>query len=82
MLEHGGACNTSLSLALPKDHRFELSQPQASLGCIDTWSPKAIEMQCYASTTMHWCTSLTDRQCFFKKDFCQSFDDNYFASHR
>jgi hypothetical protein len=27
MLEHGGACNTSLSLALPKDHRFEFSQP-------------------------------------------------------
>jgi hypothetical protein len=27
MLEHGGACNPSLSLALAKDHRFKFSQP-------------------------------------------------------
>ncbi len=27
MLVHGGACNTSLSLALPKDYRFKSSQP-------------------------------------------------------
>jgi hypothetical protein len=27
MLKHEGACNTSLSLALPKDQRFEFSQP-------------------------------------------------------
>ncbi len=54
----------------------------ASWGCIDAWSPNAIEMQCYATTTMHWCTSLMDRHFFPKKVFCQSFDDGYLASHR
>jgi hypothetical protein len=78
MLEHGGAWDTSLSLALPKDHQYEFSQPHED-ALTPTWSPKTEQMQCYAITTMHWCTSLTNRLFFQKKDFCQSFNDGSFC---
>jgi hypothetical protein len=73
------SCSTPPFLALrfgEKDLPSEFKQYSLCLGiffhhedALTPGPPKTDEMQCNATTTMHWCTSLMDRHPFTDKRF-------------
>ncbi len=78
--KHGGAFNTSSSLALPKWQSVFIQS--ASQGCIDTRSPRKLS-KVTLRTTMHWYTTSTRQSIFFPTRFCaKPLNDGLFDSHR